>query len=129
VKLRVLSPTQVEVDEEVAKVLAEGADGAFALLPRHADFVTALVPGLLLYETGGDEQALAINGGTLVKCGDEVLVSTPEAARGRDLGELNRAVEEAFEKLTENERRARAAMQKIEADLVRRFVELQEHGG
>jgi F-type H+-transporting ATPase subunit epsilon len=118
----------VEVDEEIHKVTAEGPDGSFTLLPRHADFVSALAPGLLLYEGRGGERLLAVNGGTLVKCGDEVLVSTPEAIRGRDLNELEKAVEESFENLDERESRARTALQKLEADLVRRFVELQEHG-
>jgi len=44
-QLKVLLPTQVLVDEPVSKVVAEGEDGSFCLLPRHVDFTSALVPG------------------------------------------------------------------------------------
>ena len=48
-KLTVLLPTEILVDEEVAKVVAEAQNGSFCLLPRHIDFVAALVPGLLSF--------------------------------------------------------------------------------
>ena len=115
-KLRVLLPTHVALDEEVDQVTAEGENGSFSLLPRHIDFLAALVPGLLSYVTADAERFLAINGGTLVKCGDEVLVSTP------------REIEESFKNLSEREQRAHAAMLRIEADFVRRFIELEEYG-
>ena len=81
-RLRILLPTHVEIDEEVDKVSAEGLEGAFCLLPRHLDWVAGLVPSLLSYEQDGQERFLAVNGGILVKCGDEVAVSTFEAAGG-----------------------------------------------
>ncbi|MFP4055677.1 MAG: F0F1 ATP synthase subunit epsilon [Candidatus Brocadiia bacterium] len=124
-KLRVLLPTQVLVDQEVGKVTAEAEDGSFCLLPRHIDFVAALVPGLLSFETpGGGEVFLAVDEGTLVKAGDEVLVSTRRAARGEDLGSLQRTVDEQFRAVDERERAVRGAAAKLEADLVRRFMEL-----
>ncbi len=48
-RLRVLLPTQVLLDREVNKLTAEAEDGAFGMLPRHIDFVTMLVPGILTY--------------------------------------------------------------------------------
>ncbi|NMC75543.1 MAG: F0F1 ATP synthase subunit epsilon, partial [Geobacteraceae bacterium] len=44
-KLTVLLPTGVLVDQEVTKVTAEAENGSFCLLPRHIDFLAALVPG------------------------------------------------------------------------------------
>jgi len=127
-RLKVLLPTHVEVDEEVDQVSAEAENGAFSLLPRHVDFVAALVPGLLSYVSGRHETFLAVNGGVLAKCGEEVLVSTMAAARGTQLEELRKAVEESFRKLGEREQQARSAVQKMQADFVRRFIELEEHG-
>jgi F-type H+-transporting ATPase subunit epsilon len=124
-QLKVLLPTQVLLEEEVAKVTAEAENGSFCLLPRHIDFVAALVPGLLSFETeAGEETFLAIDEGMLVKCGREVLVSTRNAVRGRDLGQLQQVVEEQFSVLDERERKARSALARLEADLVRRFMEL-----
>ena len=127
-RLRIVLPSHIEVDEPVRKVNAEAQDGAFCLLPRHVDFVTTLVPGLLSYEPeGGGEAFLAVGGGTLVKSGDEVLVSTTYSARGPELGRLREAVEEKFRQLDEREQKARSAVSKIEADFIRRLIELEEH--
>lgn len=127
-RLRVVLPSHIESDEAVRKVTAEAQDGWFCLLPRHVDMTAALVPGLLSYHTEcGDEVFVAIEGGTLVKCGNNVLISTPNAVRGAELGELRRAVEQSVQMRDERERNARSALEKIEADFVRRFIELEEH--
>lgn len=124
-RLRVLAPTEIVVDEPVKRIVAEAEDGAFCLLPRHIGFVTALAPGLLSYETPeGEEVFLAVDEGILVKCGDEVRVSTHYAARGPDLDHLRETVERRVRAIDDRERRARSALARLEADLVRRFVEL-----
>ena len=128
-RLKILLPTEVLLDQEVGKVLAEGDNGWFCLLPNHQGFVSALVPGILLYTLpDGTERVLAVDEGLLVKCGPEVLVSVREAVQGTNLGSLQRAVEEQFARLDEQEKKARAAAAKLELDLVRRFVQLREYG-
>lgn len=123
--LKVLLPKQVLLEEPVRKVVAEGQNGSFCLLPRHVDFVSALVPGLLEYETtSGEEVYLAVDEGVLVKCGAEVLVSTRHAAQGADLGQLQALIREQFSELDEREKQTRSALAKIEADFIRRFMEL-----
>ncbi len=52
-KLKILLPTEIMLDEEVTKVTAEAGNGSFCLLPRHIDFVAALVPGLLSFVKAG----------------------------------------------------------------------------
>jgi F-type H+-transporting ATPase subunit epsilon len=128
-RLKVLLPSEVLLDKEVSKVIAEADNGSFCLLPRHIDFVAALVPGLLSFTIDeGHEEFLAIDEGILVKCGAEVLVSTRTAVRGPDLGALRLTVEERFRHIDEREKQARAATARLEADLVRRFMELGGHG-
>jgi F-type H+-transporting ATPase subunit epsilon len=127
--LKVLLPAEVLVNEDVAKVTAEAHNGSFCLLPKHVDFVAALVPGILSFETaGGREAFVAVDEGILVKCGEEVMVSTRNAIRGPDLGQLRRTVEERFKVLDDREKTARSAMVKIEAGFVRRFLEIQGRG-
>jgi F-type H+-transporting ATPase subunit epsilon len=128
-ELKVLLPAEVLIEEDVTKVVAEAHNGFFCLLPRHVDFVAALVPGILSYEIGsGREVFLAVDEGILIKCSQEVLVSTRNAVRGPDLGQLRLTVVEKFEALDEREKSARSAMAKIEAGFVRRFLEIQGHG-
>lgn len=128
-RLTVTLPTGVLVDQKVTKVTAEAENGSFCLLPRHIDFLAALVPGLLSFEDeAGQEEFLAIDEGVLVKCGTEVMVSTRNAVRGAPLGQLRQAVEQRFRALDEREQQARAVLTKLEADLVGRFIRLGEKG-
>lgn len=130
-KLKVLLPTEVLVDEEVKKVSAEAENGSFCVLPRHIDFVTALVPGLFSYvPEKGKETFLAIDEGILVKCGPDVLVSTRRAVPGPDLGSLRQTVEKEFKLMNEKEKQTRSVLAGLEANLVRRFIKLEEknHG-
>jgi F-type H+-transporting ATPase subunit epsilon len=128
-RLKVLLPNEVLVDEEASEVVAEGGEGHFALEPRHIDYVSALVPGILSFlDASGREVFLAVDQGALVKIGDEVLVSCRRAVRGGDLGSLRRTVEETFRRLDDREKEARTAMAKIEAGFVRRFLDLARHG-
>lgn len=129
-KLKILLPIEVLLEEETSKIVAEAENGSFCLLPRHIDFVTALVPGILTYVKGQDEreEMLAIDQGILIKCGPEVLVSTRNAVRGADLGMLRETVEQRFLALDEREKLARSALAHLEATFIRRFLKLGEHG-
>jgi F-type H+-transporting ATPase subunit epsilon len=126
--LRVYVPSQVFEVVEVDEVIAESPQGSFALLPRHIDLATALVPGILTYITlEGDERFLAVDEGVLVKQGDEIFVSVRAAAKG-ELGELREAVERMVTDVDEKERSAQTAVARLEASFVRRFLELGKRG-
>lgn len=123
--LKILLPAGVLVDEEVDKVTAEAEDGYFTMLPRHIDFVAALVPGIFLYLTpAGEERYLAIDEGIVVKQGDQVYVSAARAVAGEDLDYLQETVENELKMLDESEKKARIVMSRLEADTLRRFTRL-----
>lgn len=126
-RLKLLIPTRVVVDQEVNKIVVDAEDGSMCLLPRHIDFLTALVPGILCFEdNAGNEQFAAIDQGILVKRGPDVLVSTRQAVRGVDLGKLRSTVREQFAILDDRERAAHAAVAKLEASFLRGYLELAE---
>jgi F-type H+-transporting ATPase subunit epsilon len=126
VRLKVLLPTRVLIDQPVRKVVAEAENGSFGLLPRHVDFVAPLAPGLLSFQSAdGEDRFLAIDQGILVKQGAQVLVSTPRAAEAADLGELRETVEREFRSLEDRERQTRSALARLQSDIVRRFMELE----
>jgi len=127
-KLKVWAPTEVVFDQEVTKIKAEAENGWFGVLPRHVDFVTSLVPGILSFDLPEKQtEYLAIDHGILVKCGPEVSVSTRNAVRGADLGTLKEAVAKQFRTLHEKELAAREFEAKLEADLVRQLMETEKH--
>lgn len=126
-QLKLLLPTEVLVDEPVSKLISEGQDGYFCLLPRHRDFVAALVPGVVsFYNEAGEEYFAAIDEGVLVKCGRDVMVSAYNGVRGADLDELQALVESTYLQLDEHERKARTALSRLEAGTLRKFKQLQD---
>jgi F-type H+-transporting ATPase subunit epsilon len=128
-RLKVVLPTEVLIDKEVIKIIAEAENGSFCLLPRHIGFVSVLVPGVMSYVSPeGQEEFIAVDKGILVKCGPEVVVSTGNAFAGADLGMLRKTIEMKFSVLDERQRKAQSAVVKLEANLVRRFLELERHG-
>jgi F-type H+-transporting ATPase subunit epsilon len=125
-KLKILLPAEIFLSEEVTKVVAEAENGLFCLLPQHIDFTAALVPGVFSYSTAGGEDAyLAIDIGTLVKKGSDVLVSTRNAYRSPELGHLKEVVIAQFMEIDEREKKARTAVARLELDLLRRFMEIR----
>lgn len=125
--LRVLLPEKVVLEREVTKVVAEGQNGSFGLLPRHVDYVEALVPGILSFVPVGneDEGFAAVDEGVLVKCGAEVLVSVRNAVVGPELGRLEETVRSRFEQVDEREQAMRTALAKLESEVVHRFVDIE----
>ncbi len=126
-KLKIFQPSDVILNETVEKVVAEGPDGAFGILPRHLDMATALSPGILSYwRPGGRETFLAVNGGILVKQGEEVRIATRMGISG-ELGALRQAVDRFLSDVDDRERKARSAVARLEADFVRRFVGFEKN--
>lgn len=126
-RVKVLLPEDILLETEAVKINAEAVDGAFALLPRHIDFVAPLVAGIVLItDMEGEEIVVGTDEGTLVKCAQEVLISTRRAIIGDDLSGLRMRVEREFRTLDEHEATARTALAQLEAGIIRRFIKLEE---
>ena len=124
--LKILFPAEIMMVQEVTKIVAEAENGSFCLMPNHIDFVATLAPGIFSYElTTGGQEILAMDVGTLVKKGSDVLVSTRNAVKAPDLGKLKQVVVQQYDVLDEREKMVRSASAKLEASLIRRFVELK----
>ncbi len=125
--LRILLPSKVFLEAETVKVLAEAENGHFCLEPRHVDFVSILVPGVLTYvENGGRFWYVALDEGILVKRGEEVRISTYKAIRGARLEILREKVETEIRQLDEAERATRSALARLEVGILRRYGRLSE---
>jgi F-type H+-transporting ATPase subunit epsilon len=125
--LKILLPFEVFADKtDVSRIVAEGLEGSFGLLPHRLDCVAALAPGIFLYETQADGTVyVAVDEGVLVKAGADVLVSVRHAIGGKDLGQLHDAVKRQFLTLDESERNVRNALAKMEGGLIGRFAEFE----
>jgi F-type H+-transporting ATPase subunit epsilon len=66
-----------------------------------------------------------VDGGLLVKYGQDVLISTARAVVGGDLAmTLRHTVDQEFLAIDERERATRGVMARLEADFIRRFLEM-----
>ena len=127
-RLKVMTPIRIVLDEPAEKITAEARNGSFCLLPRHIDFLAALVPGILFFENrDGREVFLAMDGGVLVKCGDEVSVSTRTAVKGRDLESLRQTLDQEMLQQDERERKTRTVLARLETNFARRFMEMEKN--
>lgn len=120
-------PTCTLFEGPASHLYAVAADGAFGMLPNHVDFVTALVPSvLILTDRDSAEQFFGIDEGILVKRGRSVDIAIRRGVRGDDLATLNETVQATFVEIDDEERVARSALSRLEAGIVRRFGELRK---
>jgi len=127
--LTLITPVETVVDQRIRRLAARGSDGAFGLLPHHVDIAAPLVPGIVAYvDEANAEHFAAIDMGVLLKTGADVRIVTRRAVEGDDLAGLERLVEQEFLNLSDLERDARLALARLEAGVVRRFLELEDSG-
>ena len=120
-------PTRTLFEGHATRLTGVAQDGAFGILPNHVDFVTALVPSVLtLRMVDGSEEIFGIDEGLLVKKGHRVVITVLRGVRGQDLGSLQDVVQARFVEMDEEERKARSAFSRLEADVVRRFADLRK---
>lgn len=126
--LNIYLPTAIYWSTESAvKILAEGMEGYFTLLPRHIDYIAVLVPGILTVEIqAGDIFYFAVDHGTLVKKGETISISARNAIQGKEYETLASVVEEEFKQINEMEKKSRTALTGLEYGLLRRFADLSK---
>ncbi len=120
-------PTRTLFEAQAIRLTSVAPNGAFGIWPNHIDFVTALIPAVLtLRLADGSDEIFGLDEGLLVKKGHEVSVVTLRGVRGDDLETLQDTVQSSFIQMDEDERQARSALSRLEADMVRRFAELRK---
>lgn len=125
--LKILLPYKIFSEKtKVLNIVAETSEGSFGILPHRLDCVSALSPGILIFETKEDgEEIVAIDEGILVKTGFDVLVSVRQALSGVDLSELRDVIKQEFLVMEEYKKHIRAVMKKLETRFLIGFANLQ----
>jgi F-type H+-transporting ATPase subunit epsilon len=73
-KLKVISPSELLVDEEVQEVFLPSLEGLLGIYPGHRPLFVALGQGTLTYKRVGKETQLPVQGGIAEVLPDRVLV-------------------------------------------------------
>jgi F-type H+-transporting ATPase subunit epsilon len=103
IRLRIVTPSRLVLDEEVDEVTAPGELGEFGVLPNHIAFLSTLVPGELSFKQAGDRVTLAISGGygEVLENVMTVLAPSAEFAWEIDSARAQRARERAEKQLAD----------------------------
>ena len=107
-RLRVVTPQRLLLDEEADEVTAPGTVGEFGVLPNHITFLSSLEPGRLTYKRSGQARTLAVGGGfaEVVDNVMTVLADSAEFANEIDVERARaalRAAEESLKTLAVND--------------------------
>jgi len=112
----------------VARIVATGNGGSFGILPQRLDCVAALVAGILTYDLpGGARCFVAVDAGTLVKTGDEVVVAVRHASGSTDLATVTAQLVSDARRFADEQQQERHASARLDQDVMRRLMELT-HG-
>jgi len=129
-KLKISIPTEVILDKTgVVRMVVETASGSLGILPLRLDCIACLVPGVLLFETKDEgERFIAVDEGILVKTGSDVNVSVKYAVIAKELGTIEKIVKEQFLMQSEQEKKIRSMLAKLESDFIKNLMEFSRHG-
>lgn len=127
-KLQIYTPLGSILNCKINKVTMETLDGYRTLLPRHLDFAAAMNANILSYTTTEDNQErfAACHRGIVVKKGDTVTVTVQKAVLGDTLDELENIILREFKQDEEQRKELNAAMARLEAGLIRGFINLRQ---
>ncbi len=120
---KVFSPLGVLIDKPVVKIDFEAIDGFFTLLPKHADFVSALKTGIVSYTTTDNKTAyIACEDGVVIKKDKSVSLTTKLGILDDDLERLTQTVATNFKEMEEIRKEANKAIAQLELNLVKGFL-------
>jgi F-type H+-transporting ATPase subunit epsilon len=124
IRLQVVTPQKLVVDEDAQIVMAPGSEGEFGVLIGHTPFLTTLKNGTIRYDdSSGQEHHVFVSGGFAEALPDRVTVLAESAEKQSDIDEVRAqaALERAQKRLDGetlvpgekiDEARARAALER-----------------
>lgn len=124
IRLQVVTPEKLVVDEDAQIVMAPGSQGEFGILIGHTPFLTTLKNGTVRYDdSNGQDHYVFVSGGFAEALPDRITVLAESAERQSDIDEARAqaALERAQKRLgsgspvsgeTVDEARASAALER-----------------
>ena len=126
-KLRVLTPTEVVLEDDVVHVSVEDPTGSLGFRAGHAPLVTPLVRGILTARSAdGRERYVALDGGVAIVGNDVVEIASRQAVESDDLDHLERNVVSEFARQAQQDQANFVAFEKMRLSFMRRLLELEK---
>jgi F-type H+-transporting ATPase subunit epsilon len=122
-RLTIVTPLAVVVDEDIDSLRAEDASGSFGILNGHAPFLTALAISILSWKRSEGERFCAVRGGALtVSAKSHIAIATREAVAGGDLATLDAEVLSRFQSEADQERIEHVETTRLQMHVIRRMI-------
>lgn len=126
-RLRIVTPLSVIIDEDIDSLRAEDASGDFGILPGHAPFLTSLIISIVSWKKDNTEQFCALRGGVMTVGGKAstttlIDIATREAVVGTDLAKLDNDVLAQFQSDADDERIEHTETMLLQMNVIRRMV-------
>lgn len=129
-KLNISIPTEVILEKTgVIRIVVETVSGSFGILPLRLDCAACLIPGVLIFETEEEGECfVAVDEGILTKTGPDVRVSVKNAVVADTLESIEEIVKEHYLVRSEQEKKIRSMLAKLESDFIKNMKEFSRHG-
>lgn len=129
-RLKIVTPLSVIVDEDIKSLRAEDASGSFGIMPGHAPFLTTLAISIVSWRLSVGERFCALRAGVMtVTAGTSIDIATREAVTGDDLATLDSEVLTRFQSDAEEERVEHAETVLLQLNVIRHMVSRLRPGG
>ena len=94
VYLEIVTPEKIFFSGEIKSLTAPGSEGSFQILPRHAPFISSIVPGVVRFtDKDGNTTRFATSGGT-VEVHNNKIIMLAESVYTQDEIDLSEAEDE-----------------------------------
>jgi F-type H+-transporting ATPase subunit epsilon len=124
--LRVITPDRIVLDTQAETVRVPGVDGSMGFLPRHANLVSALDVGDLVWRENGAEKHLFVSGGFVEIKADTVRVVSEAGEMPADIDvERAREAEKRARERLDQGRDTKAGIDILRAELALRRAQVR----
>lgn len=128
-KLRIVTPLSVVVDEDIDSLRAEDVSGSFGIMKSHAPFLTTLAISIVSWRQEERERFCAVRGGVMTVGGaTEIAIAAREAVAGDDLATLDTDVLARFLADADAERVEHVETVRLQLHAIRRMISRLQSG-
>lgn len=118
-KLKVCTPNETVLDEEVKQIVVSTIDGEVGILPGHIPLITPLNPSPLQYWKNDEVKIAAVLGGMMKVTSEGVTIVTDHAA-------LEGNIESLIQKKEKELEEAKTAQKSDQKDVLKAEMDLKE---
>ncbi len=126
IDLKIYSPIEILLDEEVQKLTFQGKEGYVTILPNHIDYVSSFESNIMSYiDRDNNQRFIVLNNGILVKYSNKVRLTAYKAIIGNSLKDLKTKINEVVEKENDIEKEINKNLKQLEYYMFNNLVNMK----